>query len=150
MYEIIGLSVISALGAEITKVFPGARWQRETVTNPQFPHFFVQQLSASSSEERKNHWWLDYLMNVQYRIAANPQAVGNLLEQLNNIGAKMKSDIQNIYWDNVPVRIRNPRYEIQEGILQYTCNVRVQGTKTSEEYTKMLEFEQNTNMVGGN
>lgn len=151
MYEVVGLSIISGFGAEIMRAFPGITWYREQVPLPQlrYPHFFIHQVSLETTEERKNHWWLRYLINVRYRIAEEPFAVTNLQEQLDTVGLQMLSEINRIstpIWGDISVRLDNTRFEKVDGVLQYFCNVNLQVTEEQEEAIKQQSLELNLNI----
>ncbi|MDR2560073.1 MAG: hypothetical protein LBC86_11125 [Oscillospiraceae bacterium] len=142
-YEIVGESVKSALGQQIMRVFPGVTWYKEQITNLRFPHFFVLQLALQSDEERKGYWWMQYLVNIRYRHVSDPTTMSTIQEALDGVALKMLTEFNTIMWDNIPVRIINPRYEKIDGVLQYFCNIRVQITKARMEEIKQMSLATN-------
>lgn len=141
MTEIIGESIKSASGAEIMKSFPGATWYKEQITTLKYPHFFVHQLTLDITEDRKNRWWISALMNIRYRIAADPTTDSKLQEKLDAVGLQLLCDLQNIYLIDILVKIRNARYEKVDGVLFFFYDIKFQVTKPQLDKVKQMQLE---------
>lgn len=134
-YELVGNSVSSGLVIALGQAFPGVTRYRETVPVQflQYPHFFVHNLTVSTQTERRNFWLVDYLATIRYHVAADPSSVvGSLQQQLDDIGIRMLSELENITWDGMPVRITQPRVEKVDGVLHWFGNISVMATKPVE------------------
>ena len=53
MIELTGENVKQAIVQQLLKTFPNVKVYKEAITNPQYPHFFVYQISVVDAEERK-------------------------------------------------------------------------------------------------
>lgn len=142
-YEIVALSVVSSLGRQIMLAFPGVPWHRETISVNllSFPNFFIQQLTLDTQPERRNHWWLNYLATIRYRHIDDPALAWDLQENLDRVSLTLMDKLTDIFWDDIPVVIRNPRTEKVDGVLHYFCNITVMAKKSVEEFAKMMKLE---------
>jgi hypothetical protein len=145
--EILGDTVRSALGAKIMEIFPGVVWYRDFVTDMQYPHFFISQLTLSSQEDRRDHFFLRYLMTARYRVQEEPSRNTQLNFILDNIGFQMVRDIESISIGTQPntarVDITNARYEKTDGVLHFFGNILLQVTYEQAERIKMQYIELN-------
>lgn len=142
-YELSAISVTSGLVIELGKIFPYTRY-REVVPAQriEYPHFFVNQLTVSATTERRNHWIIEYLANIRYHVAADPASVsGSLQQRLDDVSIKLLSELDYIYWDGIPVRIKNPRTEKVDGVLHHFCNISVMANKPVEHDPLQGQFE---------
>lgn len=148
-YEIVALSVVSSLGRQIMLAFPGVPWHRESISVNllTFPNFFINQLTLDAQPERHNHWWINYLGTIRYRHIDDPGLSWDLQEQLDRVSLTMMDKLTDIYWNDIPVMIRNPRTEKVDGVLHYFCNITVMATKPIEEVAKMMTLEINKEVI---
>ena len=144
-----GEIVKSALGAEIMRAFPGVTWYKERVINLRFPHFFVHQLTLDTIENRRGFWWLNYFINIRYRVAAEPDNVTNIQEQLDNVGLQILSNIKSITVSGLTKKLQSPRYEKVDGVLHYFCNITLQATEEEAEAVLQQQLELNQTLKGG-
>ena len=150
-YEIIGTSVTGGLVAELERIFPDIARYRETfpVQKQRFPHFFVHQLSQNLQEERRNHWIVEYMINIRYHVAEDPSTVvGSLQERLDAIGLQMLSELTHITWGDMPVKVRSPRTEKVDGVLHWFGEIRVMATKPQLEKIKQETMVVNVQSIG--
>ena len=120
-YEIIGESIKSAISIKLGELFDNPIRYKENITNMQYPNFHIIQVNSNTTarqtltESALNHdlerVQLDYLINIQYRLAQNTETITNLRQQLDAIGLKLLAEFKEIDLD-VPVYLTNKRYEI--------------------------------------
>lgn len=146
--EILGLSVVSATGMRLRELYPTVTWYREVITNLRFPHFFVFQLAVQSSEERLNYWWIEYLVTLRYRVAADTTFTSNLQEQLDTMGLKLLSDLNFLNWFGHPVKVKDARYEKEDGVLHFFFTFKIMATKPKEEVVKQMKLDLNITIGG--
>ncbi len=144
MIEILGESVKSALGAELMRIFPGVSWYKESSTNTRYPHFFVSQLTLSSTEDRRGRYHLQYSMTVRYRAAETPPP--DLQTTLDGVGLRLLSSIQTVSIGNVPIRMTGARYEKADGVLHFFCNILLQVTHEEAEAIKQQQMTLKSNL----
>ena len=122
MIKILGETIKSAFIAEIVKEFPGITTNKETVTNPAFPNIFIEQLTLTRIEDRKDKFWLCYLLTARYRVTPEISLKLDLQENLDAAALKFmvlsKLDIS-----GRSAKIKNARTEKIDGVLHYFCNV---------------------------
>ena len=140
MVEIFGESVKAGVIAELIKSFPETRAYREQITEPSFPHFFVEQLTMEAVEERKRKWWLSYLLTIRYRIAPDVSLEKDLQSKLDGMGLRLLSELQTIDIGPFPIPVRNPRTEKSDGVLFYFCNFKFQATKAELDAIKQMQL----------
>ena len=67
-----------------------------------------------------------------YRACEDPSMMsGSLQAHLDNVGIRLLAELESIEWGGVPVRVREPSYEKADGVLRFTCSVRVMAEKTA-------------------
>lgn len=127
-YELVANSVTSGLSIALGEEFPGITRYREVIPAQMlvYPHFYIHQLTIDVQPERRNHYMVNYLVNIRYHAAADPSSItGRLQSELNDISIRMLSDLEYIYFDNELVRLTNRRTEKQDGVLFFFCNVSI-------------------------
>lgn len=133
-YEIIGESIKSATSLKLGELFPNCVRYKENITNQTYPNFHIVQVNVNATPRQRvvqraynkecRRIQLDYLMNIQYRVAKDTEAITNLRQQLDNIGLKLLVDFKDLNL-NYPTEVNNARYEIVDGILQFFFNIRI-------------------------
>ena len=146
--ELTGESIKTGLRIELLKLFTGATVYTEQIGDSVavYPHFFVNQLTLSAQEDRRDHWFLQYLINLRYRVAAEPFLDRNLNQKLDAVGLQLLE----IKWITIgPYRERllNPRCEKVDGVLHFFTNFNVQATKEEEEGVKQEKLTKNIQLV---
>ena len=119
--EITGDTVKSAVGKQIKKIFPDAIWYKDSITNPKYPNFYVNQVQLLASPDRRNRWFLQYLFSVEYRINKDPSSEANINTKLDDVGLKLLYGMDNL--EEIKARTSNQRLEKTEGLLAFIFNV---------------------------
>lgn len=142
-YEIIGETIKSATSIKIGEIFKVATIKdgqtvytyptryKENISKPSYPNYSIVQVgSPSVTRIGRNRYSLDYLINVQYRVAENTESVTNLQQQLDNMALQLSMYLTelNLGW---PTKTFNRRSEKVDGVLQFFFNITV--------YAKMEE-----------
>jgi len=142
--EIISESVKAGAAIALMNAFPGIAVYREQMTEPEFPHFFIDQLTVAASEERKRKWWLRYLMTIRYREASDTALIRDIQSRLDATGLAMLARLETISLGAWPTPFRNPRTEKNDNVLHYFCNFEFQVTKPEIEAVKQQTLNINT------
>lgn len=144
MYEVIGESVKSATSIKLSNIFgDGVRKYKESITNIQYPNFFIYQVSQDITPDTRNRWNISYLMNVRYRYVEDVETVTNLEEQLDAISLKLLTEFTEIQLER-PLKVKNARCEKADGVLQFffNVNVRVKRELTEDEKMQLLKLNE--------
>lgn len=137
MYEIIGESVKSATSIKLGEIFgTDIKRYKESVTNVQYPNFFIYQVSANITPTTRNRWNIDYLMNIRYRYIQDVETVTNLEQNLDAMALDLMAQFTEIQLER-PIKVRNARYEKADGVLQFFFNVTVMIKRQLTEDEKM-------------
>lgn len=137
MYEIIGESIKSATSIKLGEIFgTDIKRYKESVTNVQYPNFFIYQVSANITPTTRNRWNIDYLMNIRYRYVQDVETVTNLEQNLDAMALDLMAQFTEIQLER-PVKVRNARYEKADGVLQFFFNVTVMIKRQLTEDEKM-------------
>ena len=167
-YELIGESVKSAISIKLGDIFKTPRTvngqpvydypirYKESITNMQYPSFHIIQVNTSVTPLQTKYqgafnkdlkrMQIDYLFNIQYRVASDTELVSNLRTQLDGIGFRLMTEFTEINLER-PVYTKNCRYEIVDGVLQFFCNITVYATaeQVDEEEMNDLSIEEQLN-----
>ena len=135
-------TIKNAVFGELQEIFPNIAVYKEQSTLPKFPHFFINQLNLSTSQDRKDHYFQTYLMNIRYRQVADPSNEAKIEQELDEIGHRMIEDFVKIQLNNRPHKIREAYYEKVDGVLHFSCQIRVQVEKQKQESIKMEHLEE--------
>lgn len=150
MAQLSGETIKNAIARELNALFPDIAVYKEEQTNPyDFPHFFILQLSANTTEDRKDHYFQTYLYNVRYRQVADVETEARIEQKLDNVGLKLITKFTTITLNSIPYKIRQANYEKVDKVVHFTFQVRVQVEKEPIEKVKMLRLEQNYNTKTG-
>ena len=156
-YEIIGETIKSAISLKLGEIFTNSKRYKENITNPIYPSFWIIQVNLAQSPAgltNRNRvtntpikrMQLDYLMNIQYRVAENTEGITNLQQQLDNVGLKLNIEFNEIDLE-LPTKVYNKNYEKIDGVGQFTFNITVYANPETEDETKMqiLDLDENIN-----
>lgn len=145
--ELSGETIKNAISRELNKIFPEIAVYKEEQTNPyDFPNFFILQLSANTTEDRKDHYFQTYLYNVRYRHVADVETEPRIEQSLDRVGLDLITNFTTITLDNRPYKIRQANYEKIDKVVHFTFQVRVQVEKEKMAGMPMRKLEQNTNI----
>ena len=153
MYEIVGETIKSATSIKLGQIFDNIKRYKENITKPGYPNFHIVQVSLNGTPRgltnrnsvtnvRVQRIQLDYIINVQYRVAENTETVTNLQQQLDDIGLRLCAWFNELDLE-LPTKVYNKNYDKYDGVGQFTFNIRVFATPEDIERIKMQELELN-------
>lgn len=133
-YEIVGETIKSAISVKLGKLFDNPYRYKENITKQKYPNFHIVQVemnvtpkglsTTSALNSKRNRIQLDYLMNIQYRIAEDTETISNLQQQLDDIGIKLLTNFTELDLER-PTKVKDAYYEKADGILQFFFNITV-------------------------
>lgn len=129
MNELRSTTVTDAIIKKLLELFPGIAIYEEAISNLRYPHFFIFKLTTDTEEDNFNRYYVNYFINIRYRVAPQPDFVTNLQKQLDAVGLELLSELELVELDGLYYRIQEPRIEKVDGMLQYYCNVSVRTKK---------------------
>lgn len=145
--ELSGETIKNAIARELNRIFPEIAVYKEEQANPyDFPNFFILQLSANTTEDRKDHYFQTYLYNIRYRHVADVETEPRIEQNLDKVGLQLITNFTTITLDNRPYKIRQVNYEKVDKVVHFTFQVRVQVEKEKTAGVPMRKLEQNTNI----
>lgn len=148
MTEIYGETIKNAIFGKLTELFPNVTVYKEQITVPTFPNFFINQLNVSTVEDRKDKYFITYLMNIRYRQVGDVATEAKLEQKLDDVGNDLIINFTNIEIGGRPKKITDAYYEKVDGVLHFSCKIKLQVEKEKIEQTKMENIEINTNLKG--
>lgn len=145
MILITGELIKNSVAKELINEFPGVTVYKEAMTNPVYPHFFVNQVALIGSEERKGRYDLTYSMNVRYHSASDPSTDLRLEQNFDAVSLKFMEVFSMIDIGGMPVRCADKETEKVDGVLHLNFNINLQAREyTTEEPVKQNELTVNT------
>ena len=155
-YEIIGETIKSAASIKLGQIFDNPKRYKENVTKPSYPSFWIVEVNLSVQNtnidnqsvlnKEINRIRLDYLMNIQYRVAENTEGITNLQQQLDAVGLQLMSSFNELELE-LPVKVYNKSYEKVDGVGQFTFNVRVFAKPEIEQQQTMEDLSLSENIL---
>lgn len=147
-YEIIGETIKSATSLKLGEIFNNPKRYKENVTKPEYPSFWIIQvnLTVTPAGIGTGRIQLDYLMNIQYRVAQNTETITNLQQQLDDVGLKLNTQFNELDLE-LPTKVKNKNYEKVDGVGQFTFNVTVFATPETEEKEKLQDLNVNEEVI---
>lgn len=145
---IIGETIKNAILGKLLELFPNVSVYKEQMTTPDFPHFFILQLNTSSVEDRKDKYFITYLMNIRYREVADVATEAKIEQKLDDIGNELIINFTDVQIGEKPYKIREAYYEKIDGVLHFTCKIKIQVEKEKIQETPMRVIDININMKG--
>lgn len=103
----------------LLEIAPGVQVYKEAVTNPEYPHFFIHQISVSDEEERKDYHLLTYSMDIRYRTVSDPSTDLKLNQNLSSMGLKLLTNFNIIDFNESKIRCNDKSIEVQDGVLHF-------------------------------
>lgn len=146
--KLSGETIKNAISEKILEIFPNYYVYKEEQSTLLFPHFFILQLNLSSTEDRKDHYFQTYVMNIRFRQVADVATEPKIEQKLDDVGVQLLTNFTEISLVGRPVKIREAYYEKVDKVLHFSCQIKVQIEKEKPEEVKMLRLEQETNMKG--
>lgn len=144
--KIIGETIKNAILRKLLEIFPEYYVYKEEQSTLLFPHFFILQLNLSSTEDRKDHYFQTYVMNIRFRQVADVATEPKIEQKLDDVGVKLLTDFTEVEIAGRPVKIREAYYEKVDKVLHYSCQIKIQLEKEKPEEIKMLRLEQETSI----
>lgn len=156
-YQIIGETIKSATSIKLGEIFRTPTNQvdsqgniiynypkryKENITNQIYPNFHIVQVLQQATPAGQKRIQLDYLINVQYRVANNTEDITNLQQQLDEVGLKLISEFTELDLER-PTKTKNRNYEKVDGVGQFTFNITVYAIPEEEPTIKMEELTLN-------
>lgn len=148
MTELKSEDVKQAIVQRLLEIAPNVSVYKEAKTNPEYPHFFVYQITLTDTEERKGYHILSYSMTVRYRVASDPSTDLKLEQDLDSMSLKLMQGFNIIEFGDSRIRCTDKSAEKVEGVLHFFCTLDVFVIDSPfEEFIKQnkLNLEVNTN-----
>ena len=123
---------------KLLEIEPNIAVYKEATTKPVFPHFFVNQLTVSDSEERKNYHLLTYSIIIRYRVASDISTDLKLQQDLDEMCLKLLSNFNIITFNDSSVRCYDKMTEKVDGVLHFSFKIDLYAKyKDNQERIKM-------------
>ena len=140
--RVTGETIKNAIIRKLIELYPDVTVYKEEQTELEFPHIFILQLNVSTEEDRRNHYFQTYIINLRYRQVADVETEPKIEQKLDNMGIDMITNFVEITIDNRPYKIRQAYYEKVDKVLHFSCQVKVQVEKEPETGIKMQELDE--------
>ncbi len=138
---IMGESVKLAITNELIKNFQGVSIYKEKRTEPNFPNFFVYQITTDSTHQRNNVYSQEYLMSVQYFASNDLSTHENLNMEIDDIAYRI-TQLKRVYFGDIPVKILNGKINKEDGVLNYIFTIKfIQNEILVENAVKMQTLD---------
>lgn len=139
-------TVLNAIYKQLQKLYPEYTVYKNLISNPEYPNFFINQISVIPIPDTKNFWWLDYLFAIEYRHAEDLTIAMNLEETLDEVGFNLNENLW--YLEDIKTWIKDPSINKGEGVLSFTFNVRIRVRKEElEELMRTLTINDKENQT---
>lgn len=149
--KITGETIKNSMVAKLITILPSnVEIYKEEQVELSFPHAFLYQLSVRTIEDRRDHYFQTYTMNLRYREVADVETEPRIEKKLDAISNILITDFTDIVIGDKPYKLLERSCEKVDKVLHFTCQVRVQVAREPIEGIKMLELEQNTIVKGDN
>lgn len=125
--------VKQAIAERLLELFPEVNVYKEAKTNVLYPHFFIYQVNFMDEKERKDHFILYYMMEVRYRVAADPSTDLTLQRDLDKIALKLLQGFDIIDMEDEKVWCTDKSIEKSDGVLLFTMTIAIMVKKVSGE-----------------
>lgn len=139
-------TVLNAIYKQLQKLYPEYTVYKNLISNPEYPNFFINQISVIPIPDTKNFWWLDYLFSIEYRHAEDLTIAMNLEETLDEVGFNLNENLW--YLEDIKTWIKDPSINKGEGVISFTFNVRIRVRKEElEELMRTLTINYKENQT---
>ncbi len=135
MTELKSEDVKQAIVQRLLEIAPNVAVYKEAKTAPEYPHFFVYQITLSDVEDRKNHHILNYSMTIRYRVASDPSTDLKLEQNLDNMSLRLMQAFNIIDFGEFKIRCIDKSTEKVDGVLHFFCTLNVLAKAVSDEET---------------
>lgn len=144
--RITGETVKNAITKKLIELYPNIAVYKEEQTILDFPHFFILQLNVSTEEDRRNHYFQTYIINLRYRQVADVETEPKIEQKLDNMGIDLITNFVDITIDNRIYKIRQAYYEKVDKVLHFSCQITLQVEKQKEDEPLMMKLEENIDL----
>ena len=145
---IYGETIKTGFAQRLKELYPDVEVFKEKEDEKDlFPNFFILQLTLDTQEDRKDHYFETYYVNIRYREAADTSIVDKLQQKLDKMGQDMVRNIVYINVNGLPKKLRNCRYEKIDNVVHYFANVTVQVEKEKQLLPIMNEIKTKVNLI---
>ena len=149
--KITGETIKNSMVAKLISILPSdVEIYKEETINITFPHVFLYQLSVRTVEDRRDHYFQTYTMNLRYRQVADVETEPKIEQKLDAISNILITDFTDIVIGDKPYKLLERSCEKVDKVLHFTCQVRVQVARELKEETKMKTLAQDTYVKGDN
>lgn len=131
MTEIWSEDIKNALTDRIMRIAPGVRIYKEASSAPEYPHFFIHQISVDDTEERRRYHRLSYSFDIRYRAASDSSTVANLQRELDSVALRLFSGLCIIECGDGKIRCEAKSCEKTDGVLHFFVTVKVRAIEDS-------------------
>ena len=125
MTELKSEDVKQAVVQRLLEIAPNVSVYKEAKTTPEYPHFFVYQITLTDTEERKNYHILSYSITIRYRVASDPSTDLKLEQNLDNMSLKLMQGFNIIEFGETKIRCIDKSAEKVDGVLHFFCTLNV-------------------------
>lgn len=140
MVLITGELVKNSVVGQLLNQFPNITVYKEAITNPVYPHFFVNQVALIGEEERKDRFDLSYNINVRYHSASDPSTDLRLEQNLDGITIQLMEGFNIIGIGDELIRCVDKSTQKVDGVLHFNFNINLHARKIKEEPVKQNEL----------
>lgn len=135
MIIISGDVIKNAIVKELMRISPDTIVYKESVTEPEYPHFFVYQISVVDNEDRKGIHNLTYSFDIRYRNVADISTDSKLEQNLDDMGILLMENFNIIPIGDEYIRCEEKAIEKVDGVLHlnFIINIMVEKIKEVEE-----------------
>lgn len=123
MSELRSEEIKNAIAARLMAVAPESAVYKMAQANPEYPHFFIHQISVSDEEVRRRHHLLTYSFDLRYRVASDSSTDSRLEQDLDAMALRLFAGLNIIDCTDVKIRIEDKNYEKTDGVLHFFCKV---------------------------
>ena len=148
MTELKSEDIKKSIVQKLLEIAPNVAVYKEAKTKPEYPHFFVYQISLTDMEERKDVHILSYSMTIRYRVASDPSTDLKLEQDLDNISLILMKGFNIIDFGEDKIKCEDKSVEKVDGVLHFFCSFNVMIKNISDEKSEKLnklKVEVNTN-----
>ena len=145
-FAIIGETIKSATSLKLGQIFNNPKRYKENITRQEYPNFHIVQVNVVATPTTRGRLQLDYLMNIQYRVAENTELINNLQQHLDEVGFKLCSELTELDLER-PTPTKNRNYQKADGVLQMFFDITVFVTPEKTEDEKFKEYELNEEVI---
>lgn len=142
-YVIDGKTIRYAVSNKLRDLYPdyGIDFDSKPPDLTKYPNFFINQLNVGITRDIKNHSWLTYLIDVEFRAVKNPLIESNLNQILDMQAIQLLTDLDTIEVNEIKVFGENQYYEKSDDVVHMFSTFRLFTELSPEAVAKMMALE---------